>query len=552
MWPSGHCGAWQYRGLRAIVPETSGPERFGPLPKRNIPSEGPNSRPPQQPPILEDLPMSDAVKVGFVAFSAIPRGVLVVFCDDALKFGEATRKALGKAADTVKRAAAANQFKGKSGSTLDIPAPDGIKAERLIVVGVGKAADIKEKDFLKFGGVTAGKLNAASESVTVIAELPEGAMQGDAAAAIASGLRLRAYKFDRYKTKKKDENGELRADVSIAVADVAAARKAFAPASHVVDGVVIARELVNEPPNVLYPIEFARRAGQLRKLGVEVETLDVKAMTKLGMGALLGVAQGSTQPSRTVIMRWNGGKKGAQPVAFVGKGVCFDTGGISIKGAASMEDMKGDMGGAACVVGLMHALAGRKAKVNAIGAIGLVENMPDGNAQRPGDIVTSMSGQTIEIINTDAEGRLVLADVIHYVNTKFKPKFMVDLATLTGAIIVALGQEHAGMFANDDKLAERLTQAGLDTGERVWRMPLGPEYDKMIDSKFADMKNTGGRFGGSITAAQFIQRFVGKTPWAHLDIAGTGFASPASDINKSWGSGWGVRLLDRLVAEHYE
>src|SRR3954467_2696130 len=552
MWPSGHCGAWQYRGLRAIVPETSGPERFGPLPKRNIPSEGPNSRPPPQPPILEDLPMSDAVKVGFVAFSAAPRGVLVVFCDDALKFGETTRKALGKTADTVKRAAAANQFKGKSGSTLEIPAPDGIKAERLIVVGVGKAADIKEKDFLKFGGVIAGKLNAASESVTVIAELPDGAIQGDAAAAIASGLRLRAYKFDRYKTKKKDENGELRADVSIAVADVAAARKAFAPASHVVDGVVIARELVNEPPNVLYPVEFARRASQLKKLGVEVEVLDVKAMKKLGMGALLGVAQGSTQPGRTVIMRWNGGKKGDQPVAFVGKGVTVDTGGISIKGAANMEEMKGDMGGAACVVGLMHALAARKAKVNAIGAIGLVENMPDGNAQRPGDIVTSMSGQTIEIINTDAEGRLVLADVLWYVAKKFKPKFMVDLATLTGAIMVALGTEYAGLFSNNNEWAERLAEVGQATGERVWRMPLGPEYDKQIDSQFADMKNTGNRHGGSITAAQFLQRFVDDTPWAHLDIAGTAMGAPKTEINQSWSSGYGVRLLDRLVAEHYE
>jgi leucyl aminopeptidase len=290
----------------------------------------------------------------------------------------------------------------------------------------------------------------------------------------------------------------------------------------------------------------------LRKLGVGVEVLDVKAMRKLGMGALLGVGQGSTQESRIAIMRWNGGKKGTPPLAFIGKGVCFDTGGISIKPAANMEDMKGDMAGAACVVGLMHALAGRKAKVNAIGAIGLVENMPDGNAQRPGDIVTSMSGQTIEIINTDAEGRLVLADVVHYVNTRFRPKFMIDLATLTGAIIVALGQDYAGMFANDDKLSEQLTKAGLETGERVWRMPLGPEYDKLIDSKFADMKNTGGRSGGSITAAQFIGRFVGKTPWAHLDIAGTGFASGSSDINRSWGSGWGVRLLDRLVAEEYE
>jgi leucyl aminopeptidase len=278
----------------------------------------------------------------------------------------------------------------------------------------------------------------------------------------------------------------------------------------------------------------------------------VEAMTKLGMGALLGVGQGSAHDSRVVIMRWNGGKKGTPPVAFIGKGVCFDTGGISIKQASGMEDMKGDMAGAACVVGLMHALAARKAKVNALGAIGIVENMPDGKAQRPGDIVTSMSGQTIEIINTDAEGRLVLADVLHYVNTKYKPRFMIDLATLTGAIMVALGQEYAGLFSNDDELAARLIQAGETTGEKVWRMPLGPEYDKMIDSKFADMKNTGGRHGGSITAAQLLARFVGTTPWGHLDIAGTALGSPQTDINKSWSSGWGVRLLDQLVADHYE
>jgi leucyl aminopeptidase len=326
----------------------------------------------------------------------------------------------------------------------------------------------------------------------------------------------------------------------------------FAGSAHLVDGVVLARELVNEPPNVLYPEEFARRAAQLRKLGVVVEVLDVKAMTKLGMGALLGVAQGSARPGRTVIMRWNGGKSGEPPVAFVGKGVCFDTGGISIKGASGMEDMKGDMGGAACVVGLMHALAARKARVNVVGAIGLVENMPDGNAQRPGDIVTSMSGQTIEIINTDAEGRLVLADVLWYVAKKFKPKFMVDLATLTGAIMVALGTEHAGLFCNNDELAERLLKAGQETGERVWRMPLAPEYDKLIDSQFADMKNTGGRHGGSITAAQFLQRFVDNTPWAHLDIAGTAMGAPKTEINQSWGSGFGVRLLERLVADHYE
>jgi leucyl aminopeptidase len=497
--------------------------------------------------------MSDAVKVGFVPFSTAARGILVVFCDDTLKFGTATAKALGAVAGIVKRAAATNQFKGKKGSALDILAPEGLKVSRLIVVGAGKLSAVKDYDFFKFGGVAAGKLNAGNEAATIIAELPSGAMTPDQAAAVAAGTRLRAYKFDRYKTKKKDgEDAALRTDISIGVGDVAAARKAFAPNDHIVDGVIMARELVNEPPNILFPIEFARRAAQLRKLGVEVEILDVKAMTKLGMGALLGVAQGSTQPGRTVIMRWNGGKRGEQPVAFIGKGVCFDTGGISIKGAASMEDMKGDMGGAACVVGLMHALAARKAKLNVVGAIGLVENMPDGNAQRPGDIVTSMSGQTIEIINTDAEGRLVLADVLWYVAKKFKPKFMVDLATLTGAIIVALGTEYAGMFSNNDELAERLSKVGLETGERVWRMPLGPEYDKQIDSQFADMKNTGTRNGGSITAAQFLQRFVDDTPWAHLDIAGTAMGAPKTEINQSWGSGYGVRLLERLVAEYYE
>ena len=497
--------------------------------------------------------MSDAVKVGFVPFSTAARGILVVFCDDSLKFGAATRKALGAAANLVKHAAETSGFKGKSGSTLDILAPQGLKVSRLIVVGAGKLSAIKDNDYLKLGGTAAGKLRAGNDAVIIIAELPDAAMQPDQATAVAAGLRLRAYKFDRYKTRRKDgEDAPLRADVSLAVDDVAAARKAFAPSDHIVDGVILARELVNEPPNVLYPVEFARRASQLRKLGVEVEVLDVKAMTKLGMGALLGVAQGSTQPGRTVIMRWNGGKRGDQPVAFVGKGVCFDTGGISIKGAASMEDMKGDMGGAACVVGLMHALAARKAKVNAVGAIGLVENMPDGNAQRPGDIVTSMSGQTIEIINTDAEGRLVLADVLWYVAKKYKPKFMVDLATLTGAIMVALGTEYAGMFSNNDELAERLAKVGIETGERVWRMPLGPEYDKQIDSQFADVKNTGGRNGGSITAAQFLQRFVDDTPWAHLDIAGTAMGAPKTEINHSWASGFGVRLLERLVAEYYE
>jgi leucyl aminopeptidase len=406
---------------------------------------------------------------------------------------------------------------------------------------------------IKLGGTAMGKVPGTAAIATIFAEFGTGALKGPQVADLAFGARLRAYTFDLYKTKRKEgEERPNRIEVNFACSNPAAAEKAWTRTVAIADGVVFARDLVNEPANVLYPAEFARRASSLTKLGVGVDVLDVAAMKKLGMGALLGVGQGSAHESKLVVMRWNGGKRGADPIAFIGKGVCFDSGGISIKPAAGMEDMKGDMAGAACVVGLMQALAVRKAKVNAVGAIGLVENMVDGKAQRPGDIVKTMSGQTIEIINTDAEGRLVLADVLHYVNRRFKPKFMINLATLTGAIIVALGQEYAGMFSNDDKLSERLTKAGEATGERVWRMPLGPEYDKMIDSKFADMKNTGGRWGGAITAAQLLQRFVDKTPWAHLDIAGTAMGSPQSDINKSWASGWGVRLLERLVEDYYE
>jgi leucyl aminopeptidase len=497
--------------------------------------------------------MPGRLKLEFAPFAAPAKGVLVLFCEEEVKFGSAARRALGPTGDLVRRAATADRFKGKNGSVLDLVAPAGLDASRLVIVGVGKARDLKTQDFVKLGGIAMGKIPAAASEATLIADLPGGAIKPERAADMALGLQLRAYAFERYKTKRKDdEDKSAKVKVTIAVAGVAAVEKAFAPRAAVADGVAIARDLVNEPANVLYPEEFARRAGSLKKLGAVVDVLGVKEMKKLGMNALLGVGQGSDHESRTVIMRWNGGKRGAAPLAFIGKGVCFDTGGISIKPAGSMEDMKGDMAGAACVVGLMHALAARKAKVNAVGAIGIVENMPDGKAQRPGDIVTTMSGQTIEIINTDAEGRLVLSDLLHYVNKHFKPKFMIDLATLTGAIIVALGQEYAGLFANDDRLAERLVKVGNEIGERVWRMPLGPEYDKMIDSKFADMKNTGGRHGGAITAAQLLQRFVDKTPWAHLDIAGTAMGSPQSEINRSWGSGFGVRLLDRLVAEHYE
>jgi leucyl aminopeptidase len=482
---------------------------------------------------------------------------LVVFAGADLALSDRTRALLKDAQDQIDRAAAAAKFKGKSGSALEILAPVGVPASRLLAIGAGAGGGDDEKpakfeDYLTLGGQTAARLGQGANAV-VLFDLPDAPAEPAAAAAqFALGAWLRAYRFDQYKSKKKDEDKEGPADIRLAVADADSARALVDASRHTAEAVALARTLVNEPANVLSPVEFARRASELMKLGVEVEILDEKAMSELGMRALLGVGQGSENESRLVILRWNGGAPDAAPVAFVGKGVVFDTGGISIKPAASMEDMKGDMAGAAAVTGALHAVAARKAKANVIGVLGLVENMPDGKAQRPGDIVKSMSGQTIEVINTDAEGRLVLADALTYVIEKHKPAAIVDLATLTGAILVALGQEYGGLFSNNDELAERLTKAGVETGEKLWRFPMGPAYDKLIDSKFADMKNTGGRHAGSITAAQFLQRFVGKTPWAHLDIAGTGMGSPSSDINQSWGSGWGVRLLDRLVKDHYE
>ncbi|HYY84208.1 MAG TPA: leucyl aminopeptidase [Beijerinckiaceae bacterium] len=495
--------------------------------------------------------MADSVKIDVQGFGPAKGGDLVVFVGDDLKLADTAASRVGSAGDLIGRLAPLERFKGKAQSALSIPMPQGLPVERLIVVGIGGEKDRKDLDWAALGGAVGARV--AGRQATVLLDIPGVPPSVDGVADAVLGARLRAYRFERYKTKAKDgENEEGATRLTFMVPDPAAARRAVKARDAVAAGVVIARDLVNEPPNVLSPEEFARRAQALAKVGVEVEVLDEKALSKLGMRALLAVGQGSARDSRVVVMRWNGGKDRAAPAAFVGKGVVFDSGGISIKPGGGMEDMKGDMAGAACVVGLMHALAARKAKVNAIGIIGLVENMPDGAAQRPGDIVTSMSGQTIEIINTDAEGRLVLADLLWHVQERYKPKFMIDLATLTGAIMVALGQEHAGLFSNDDELAQRLSAAGEATGEKVWRMPLGPAYDKLIDSKFADMKNTGGRHGGSITAAQFLQRFVNETPWAHLDIAGTAMGSPQNEINKSWASGWGVRLLDRLVQDHYE
>jgi leucyl aminopeptidase len=442
-------------------------------------------------------------------------------------------------------------FKGRQGQALDLLAPNGVAASRLLVLGTGKAGEGAALNaWTDRGGSLLGKLTPMrAETVAVILD---GADATPAAVAeLAAGLRLRHYKFDKYKSAKPDD-APATLTITLVVNDQSAVDAAIADRAATVEGTLLARDLINEPANVLGPVEFAAKAAELAKLGVEVEILEPEEMLRLGMNSLLCVAQGSSRPARLVIMRWLGGKSGVQPIAFVGKGVVFDTGGISIKPAGSMEDMKGDMGGAAAVTGLMLALATRKAPVNAVGVIGLVENMPDANAVRPGDIVKAMSGTTIEVINTDAEGRLVLADALWYTQDRFKPRFIINLATLTGAIIVALGHDHGGMFSNNDELSNQLLNAGLSANEKLWRMPLGPAYDKIIESRFADIKNSAGRAGGSILAAQFLQRFVNGVPWAHLDIAGTAFGTSATEINTSWASGYGVALLDRLVRDYYQ
>ncbi len=495
--------------------------------------------------------MSVKFDISFAKSAKLEGGlaILLKLVGDAAAAGAAEADPAG----ILPRASEISKFSGKLMSVLDLIAPQGSSLDRLVVLGIGKAEALTAYDWIRAGGAAANSVKNMTK-VAIYLDAPGASVGASEAAGFALGMLLRAYSFDAYKTKKNedDDKAPKTVKVTIVTAEHAAAKKAFADSEAIAGGVLLARDLVNLPPNVLGPVEFADKAKELEKLGVEVEILTEKEMKKLGMGALLGVAQGSVRPPRLAIMQWKGGKAKDAPVAFIGKGVVFDTGGISIKPGAGMEDMKGDMGGAAAVTGLMHTLAARKAKVNVVGIIGLVENMPDGNAQRPGDIVTTMSGQTIEIINTDAEGRLVLADALYYCNDRFKPRFMINLATLTGAIMVALGNLHAGLFSNNDALSSQLTGVGQVTGERLWRMPLDKDYDKIIDSKFADMKNTGGRYGGAITAAQLLQRFVGETPWAHLDIAGTAMNSPYNEINQSWGSGYGVRLLDELVRAHYE
>jgi len=469
-------------------------------------------------------------------------GLLVGEGDGASGLWHAADEATGGA---ITRAFAAAEFTGKEGQSCTILAP-GAGLTRIVAAGLGKAAELSPRRVEEASGVLAAAL--AREPTACIAA---DAFSAAHAAHAALGAVLRSYRFDLYRTKQKPEDKPRLTAVCVLTVDRAAAQAAWPALKAVADGVFITRDLVSEPANILNPPEFARRIEKLTSLGLKIEIFGQAELEKLGFGSLLGVSMGSAQPPRMVVMQWQGGGD-EKPVAFIGKGVTFDTGGISIKPAAGMEDMKWDMGGAGTVVGLMAALAGRRARVNAVGLVGLVENMPSGTAQRPGDVVTSYSGQTIEVLNTDAEGRLVLADVLWYAQEKFDPRWMVDLATLTGAIIVALGHEHAGLFSNDDALSDKLLAAGLATGEKLWRMPMGREYDKQLKSDIADMKNITGRPGSSITAAAFLARFVNEKPWAHLDIAGTAWATKDSAMVPKGSTAFGVRLLDRLVADHYE
>ena len=457
----------------------------------------------------------------------------------------------------VSRALDAAEFKGKKGQTVTILAP-GAGLSRVVAVGIGKLADLTPLAAEEAGGNGIALLGREA-AVAVAAE----GLSPAQAAHLAHGAVLRSYRFDRYRTTEKAEDKPRLAEIKLLVADPDATEAAWAPLPAIAKGVFLTRDLVSEPPNVLTPPEFAERIEALEKLGLKIEVFGQKELAKLGFGALLGVSQGSAQEPRMVVMQWHGasehggkgkGKKAAKskPIAFIGKGVTFDTGGISIKPAAGMEDMKWDMAGAGTVVGLMAALAGRKAKVDAVGLVGLVENMPSGTAQRPGDVVKTYSGQTVEIINTDAEGRMVLADVLWYCQEKFDPRFMVDLATLTGAMVITLGHEIGGFFSNDDTLAQQLHAAGEASGEKLWRMPLGEAYDKQLKSDIADMKHVGGRPGGAITAAQFIQRFVNSKPWAHLDIAGMAWSTKDSATVPKGATAYGVRLLDTLVAQNFE
>jgi leucyl aminopeptidase len=459
---------------------------------------------------------------------------------------------LGAAQQGVAAALDRQRFEGDASSASEQFIDDSGTMRRLLVVGTG-AGKPSGDGAEKLGGTAVARLLTSGEKRAVI-DVSGLGYDADTAARVGLAAALRSWRYDRYRTKLKDKQKPTLGEVIIVGGGEGAAKRYKDRWAPVYAGVSLTRELVTEPANIIYPESFVERAQKsLEGTGVEIEVLNRAAMEKLGMGALLGVAQGSEREARLLILKWNGGAKGAQPTAFVGKGVTFDTGGISIKPAAGMEAMKWDMGGAGAVVGALKALALRKAKVNIVGICGLVENMPSGTAQRPGDVVTTMSGQTVEVINTDAEGRLVLADAVTYVQRNYKPAAVIDLATLTGAILVSLGHEWAGLFSNDGELASQLLKVGEDSGDKLWRMPLAEPFDRLIDSPIADMKNVGPREGGSITAAQFIQRFIENgVKWAHIDMAGKAWADKASATADKGATGFGVRLLDEYVSDVLE
>ncbi|MGY6410951.1 MAG: leucyl aminopeptidase [Alkalilacustris sp.] len=471
---------------------------------------------------------------------AAHKGVIAVLAEAGVRLDPAAGRVNRAMRGALERAVASEAFsKLDPGGALRLDWPAGLEARAVMVLRLDRKA---EAEAARKGGAAVGAA-MDKEGALVLA----GAHK--AAAQIALGAVLRAYGYTDQRSKPGDAPGKL----TVMVSKPEAVQAEAAPLMAVAEGVYFTRDLVNSPANVLTTKAFAKQIKGLKDLGVEVEILDEDALEKLGMGALLAVGQGSDSPSKVAVMQWKGGKKSAAPLALVGKGVVFDTGGISLKPGAGMEDMTMDMAGAGVVAGVMKALALRKAKANVVGLVGLVENMPSGRAYRPGDVVKSMKGDTIEVINTDAEGRLVLADVLWYAQERFKPAAMIDLATLTGAVIIALGHENTGVFSNDDALAEAMLRAAAAEGEGAWRLPLGPGYDKQIKSRIADMKNTGGRPGGSITAAQFLARFVNEdTPWVHLDIAGTAMRSTDTPLAAKGATGWGVRALDRLVRDRFE
>jgi len=468
----------------------------------------------------------------------------------AAEAAERATSAVGAPLALVNRAIAAARFEAEAGSIAPFFADAGNGTVQVLLVGIGNDASADASE--KAGAALIARLLTSGETQLIVDFAPVSEqIKPEAAARLAFGAQLRSWRHDVYRTKLAAKAKPTLTEIVLVNAPNGT-EEAWQRLSPVAEGVAFARELVTEPANVIYPESFVERCKSFESLGVEIEVLDEKAMRAAGMGALLGVSQGAEREARLLVMRWNGGGDRA-PVAFVGKGVTFDTGGISIKPAAGMEDMKWDMGGAAAVAGVMKALATRKAKANVIGVCGLVENMPDGKAQRPGDVVTTMSGQTVEVINTDAEGRLVLCDALTWLQKKHQPKTIVDLATLTGAMIISLGHEFGGLFANDDSLADQLLKAAGASGDPLWRMPLAPAFDKMIDSPIADIKNVGPREGGSITAAQFIKRFIDDgVRWAHLDIAGMVWASKPGTLWDKGATGYGVRLLDRFVADNFE